>query len=751
MACSAISPKLPLVFVSGFLTVLLTGCALSGGTVASSGLTGHNVANITMAGRVHGGKQAIYNATVTLYAMNTGTANYGDTPTKFAQTTTGYDGSFAFTRGADGGTGSGSTYSCPSGSSTAAPGSANNPEMYLVASGGDTSGSINAGNAGSAYNNTAVKFVLAIGDCNSLSSSTQVIMNEMTTAGTVVALQQFFNPATEAIGAPSTNVTGLVNAVNLIPILVDTTKGTAQQSVTPTSTVAGITVTATPEYQKLNTIANILAACVSSTSSSSTACSALFASAVAPSTSASTNFSSISSYPTAADTALALDYMFINPTESQDYAAGSSKLFNLYNLPTTSTAPYAPALTSQPEDWTIGINYVPTGGCNNIMVKVNSITQPVEILESEYSVIVDKNGNVWMGGSGGSSTTGYDVLAEFNPQGGAINCLTSVSGTTANTAGRRMAIDSRGNIWWATSQGLIEYVTDAGNSAVGTILVWPQPSGIKASGMAADQNGNIYVSPDATAGFIYQYPGVATASTPFAATSIVALGDTSMNSAAAPYRDITITTAGNMVTEGTGTSANVYAYTLSGGNYTDVKVVGTGGISTPYGLAEASDGTSVGGNTCCARAGGVYRIDPSSGTMTSYSPNFAGGQNADRMIAIDGADNIWTSPGPYTNDTTGLLTAVGETDKDYNAISPQGNPPSLPCTSPCTAYGGFIKVFLPVASSYGMAIDGSGNVWGTPDVGTTLNGDPSTNVYGSYWVIVGQAVPVKTPIVANIH
>jgi hypothetical protein len=313
---------------------------------------------------------------------------------------------------------------------------------------------------------------------------------------------------------------------------------------------------------------------------------------------------------------------------------------------------------------------------------------------------------------------------------------------------------------------MIEYVADPANAGAGGLLVWPQPTGIKASGVAADQNGNIYVAPDATAGYIYEYPGVATMSAPFTATSIVPLGDTEMpntydskgaSNGPAPYRDIVVTAAGNLATEGTGAGGGtVYAYVLNSGSYTDALVTTTNGASTPYGLAEMSDGTAIGGNTCCARAGGLYQINIATQSRPSYSPNFAGGQNATRNIEIDGADNIWASPGPYANDSTGSFTAVGETDKNYNAISPQGVPspivpPATSCTSPCSAFGGFIKSFFPVASVYGMAIDSSGNVWGAPDVGTTLNGDPSTNVYGSYWVIVGQAVPVKTPIVANIH
>jgi len=743
-------------FAAGFVTLFLAGCAASSTSGVQGGLTGSNASGsstpaASMIGYVHGGKQAIYNATVSLYEMNTSTANYGDTPILAAHTTTGYNGSFSFTRAANGGTASGATYACPSGASTGTPGSAADPEMYLVSSGGDTSGTITVSNVASAYNNAHAKFILAIGDCNSLSASTQVVMNEITTVGTMVALQQFFNPMTEAIGSPSTNVTGLVNSIAMISNLVSIANGAVQQSVTPASTVPGITITATPEFQKMNTIANILAACVSSNPTvSATACTALSTNAVPPASSAVTNFSTITSYPSATDTLLAVDYMSINPTESQDYYAGTGKLYNLYSLPSTSTAPYSPALAAQPMDWTVGIVFVPSGTCTN----TTASGTPEAFLSSEYSVAIDKNGNILMGGSGSG-----DVLAEINPQGAAINCLNS--GGTGNSAGRELAIDSQGNVWWATSQGLLEFVTDTGNTAVGTLITHPQPSGFKVSGLAADQHGNIFVAPDATSSTLYEYVGAATATS---AVTPVSIGTLALSASGYPYRNLVVNAAGYLVTEGSGGN---YVYTYSPATTTTTKATTTTGGSTVYGAAGASDGTTVIGNSCCARAGGLLRINPTltaTSAMTSYSPLFAGGQNADRGIAVDGADNIWTGGATYGNDSTGTLNAVGESDKNYNPLSPQGVEPPLvystagnyspgdgdcgastgaTAADECQVQGGFMKPFFYLNSIYGMAIDGSGNVWGAPD--------SSTVGQINYWVIVGAAVPLKTPIVSNLH
>jgi hypothetical protein len=773
MVSRAVSLRGCLVLALSCLTLLVTGCAFSGGGVATTvGPAGSNGSAVRMTGKLHGGFQAIYSATVTLYAMNM--TGYGAAPTSYASTTTGFDGSFTFTRGTDGDTSSGARYSCPSGASTAAPGSTADPEMYIVASGGDTSGSINANNVASAYNNTAAKMVLAVGDCNSLTAATQITLNEMSTVATMVSLQQFFNPSTEAFGAPSANVTGLVNAVNMIQNLMNTSNGSAQQTVTPTSAVAGVIVTGTPEYQKLNTIANILAACVSSTSSTSTNCSAITTNAVPPANAASTNFTS---FPSATDTLLMADYMFLNPTDSQSYAAGSGRLYNLFNLPTTSTAPYSPALASnaQPMDWTIGINYVVTGACSNIKLGSSKLNPA---LVSAYGMAADSSGNIWMGGSGGSSSTGYDVLIEVSPQGGVMKCESSFGNAGGNTAGRRIAVDSQGNIWWATSQGLVEYITDTNNSSVGDTLLWPLPptqmqtitvKGIatpttftyEPSGVAADQHGNIFMSPEGwlpdtstlTAN-VYEYVNAATANATFAPT---ALGQTLLSDTGYPYRDIVVTASGNLFTEGTGGNGYVYLYLPGGtsnGGYTDSKVTLPSPLGNQYGLAEDSTQSIVGGSTITgtssgAGSGRVYKFSGIDGSTPTESPNFlVGGINADRGVVIDGADNIWLTSATDAIDSTGTLNAVGEVDKNYTSIAPQGITisPASACTATagdCETQGGFEKSFFTLNSMYALSIDSSGNFWGAEDA---TAGTPQ-----QFFTIIGQAVPVKTPVVNNLH
>ena len=760
-------------FAAGLSAVLLSGCAGLGsvGSQAST-VVAPATAGVTMGGKLHGGVQPVYHSTVSLYAMNTGTAYYGDTPTLAASTTTDYGGFFSFTKLADGATGSGNTYACPSGAATGTPGTSADPEMYLIASGGDTSGTINANNAASAYNNTAAKFVVVLGDCESLNASTHVIMNEITTVGTMVALQQFFNPITEAVGAPSTNVAGLMNAIGMIPNLVNVGSGVVMQSSTPTSTVgvtssqltSAITVTGTPEFQKMNTMANILAACVASTSSTSTTCSALTANAIPPALTGVTNplmALNGGTYPAAAtDTLLGVDYMLINPTESQDYGA-TGKLNNLFSIPAPSTAPYQPGLTVQPQDWTVGVNFVPSGTCPN---PATGVASTVGLLSSEYGLAIDTAGNLWLGGSGSS-----DALAEISPQGGALVCF--FTGTTGNSAGRSVAIDSKGNVWWATTQGLFEIIRDTTNSAytaAGTVLTHAQPTGVKISGMAFDASGNLFIAADATASTFYEYAGAASYTTAAIATTAVSLGSTAMSASGYPYRNVVVSKGGGtsteyIVTEGSGGNY-VYDYNVTNGG-TTAKVTTTTGGSTVYGAAEASDGTVVIGNTCCARAGGLLRVDPTqaaASAMTNYSAVYAGGQNADRSVAIDGADNIWTGGATYANDSTGSYSSVGETDKSYNALSPQGVTLTyISGTTPvvagqtcgagtgytanneCQVMGGFTKSFFQLNSVYGLGIDSSGNVWGTPDFGTGLG--------GSYFAIVGAAVPVKTPLVNNIH
>lgn len=729
------------------LVALASGCSSLSQFGASGGsASGPLTSSVKVNGSLFGGRQAIYNATVTLYAMNTSTSNYGDTPTQLAQTTTGLDGTFLFVRGVDGVSSSGTapTWSCPANASTGAAGTADNPELYIVASGGDTSGTITVGNEGSAYNNTAAKLFIALGACNTVNAATLVRMNEGVTAAHMVALQQFFNPANGAFGAPSTNIVGLVNAVATANNLVDTTTGVVRASYTPPSGVDGITMTATPETSKLNTIANILAACVSSTGVSSSNCSTLMSNAVPPAdTLASyTTHPAIGSFPAATDTLTAAYYMNINPTESQDYGT-TGKLANLYALQNSLTSPFAPNLGTQPIDWTTGVQFSASGTCTGVFGTPAFTT-------GAYGVAVDAKGNVWFGSSGSTP----NPLVQVSPQGSPLSCLNAGGNTSA---GRRVAIDSRGNVWYGvsysnsgSSYALLEYVTDTANSSVGQLLSWP--TNIKPSGLAADPDGNIYFVQDSAtgSGLLNKIANAATATTPGPATSIVALGDTAMDvSAASPvFRDLVLTASGNFFTENSGGVRQVYVYKPVGdGSYTDSLAPLTSTYaSTNYGLSVAPNGNVVGGNTATAAAGRLYRLDQTTGAPLNQSGLYGGGSPATRGIATDGAGNIWTGSATYSASPDAPNFPVSSTygDAAFTPFSPKGVVPSGCAGSACYTLGGFQKFFT-TAGNYAVAIDPSGNVWGAQNV------PASSTIPAIFHIIVGAAVPVVGPIVANIH
>lgn len=730
------------------LAFLLSGCSVLSGNNFSGGPSGPVSTSASyISGKIMGGRQAIYNATVTLYAMNSSTSTYGDTPIQLAQVSTSYSGGFSFVKGADGVASSvnGSGWSCPANASTGAAGSADNPMVYLVASGGDTSGSINAGNTGSAYDNTASKLFVVLGACNSVNASTMVRLNEGVSAATMVALQQFFNPANEAFGTASTNINGLVNAVATANMLVDIATGTVRSSFTPASYVPGITMSGSLETAKLNTIANILASCISTTGPDSANCTTLFNNAVPPANTlaAYTNHPALSSFPAATDTMLAVYYMNINPTESQDYSSPTGKLGSLFTLQNALTAPFGPALTAQPSDWTIGVSFTASGTCTS--APPDGTKYPY-FSTAAYGVAIDAGGNAWFGSSGSSP----NPLVQVGPQGQALECIS----LGKQSAGRKVAIDSRGNIWYAvtydngtTTTSLLEYVTDSTNPAVGTTLVWPVPT-YKASGIAADASGNIYYVADAgvsgSGGYVFEYPNAATATTAGTTGDVVQLG-TSLASTGVPFRDLVVTSNG-IFFEAPGGSRYVYRYDPTAHTTTKLSL-DTAAYYNVYGVAQTPSGAIVAGNDNPTALGKLFRIDRDTGTLINYSSAYPGGLPAVRGLAVDGAGNIWTGgSGTYPVDVTNTQSPFGAVygDAGYTPISPKGVTPSTCTTSSCQTLGGFQKYFT-TSANYAVAVDPSGNVWGAPYTATSAS-SPAT-----FYYIVGAAVPVAGALVNNIH
>ncbi len=426
------------------LLPLLAGCggsSGSGGTVAASGLKG----------KVTGGgaQNPIGGARVTLYAM--GSSGYGVGATTLSSATSDNGGAFTF-----------GSYTCPAG----------NPQTYVIATGG---------NPGSGTNN-AIGLMALTGPCNSLSASTFVMVNELTTVAAQYALAQFSDATGQDFGSSSTNATGLNNAVSLAAgSSGDGTDGDLVTSYLLTGGTPSNTGVAAPFWaasgaseanctgstpavncdglEQMDTIANILAQCINNTEPSSPlpscasaagACNILFA---------------CTGTPVAGTTLEAVHQMASNP------AANVSSIFNVQGTP--ASAPFTPAKSAAPNAWTLALNY--TGGG----------------LSAPSGIAIDAAGNAWVANIPSIQSLG-NSLSEFSSGGSAI------SGSSGYTGGGlsepdAIAIDASGHVWAANygANSLSEF-SSGGSALSGSGYTGGGLNG--PAGIAIDALGNAWVA-----------------------------------------------------------------------------------------------------------------------------------------------------------------------------------------------------------------------------------------------------------------
>ncbi|MGI4828544.1 MAG: beta strand repeat-containing protein, partial [Janthinobacterium lividum] len=207
------------------------------------------------------------------------------------------------------------TYSCPTDAS----------QVYLLARGG------NPGLA-PGTNNAAITLMAALGPCGNLSSSTFINVDEVTTVALANSLAPF-TYTTSAIGSTPSDAILLNAAFAMANRFASTTTGTSPGTNVP----SGDTV----PVSKVNTLANILAACINSaggTAGDSSACGTLFSLATMAGTSSPT------------DTFTAAVRIADTP------ALNTAALFNT----SSASAPFQPALTSAPSDFSLSLG-VPAG------------------------------------------------------------------------------------------------------------------------------------------------------------------------------------------------------------------------------------------------------------------------------------------------------------------------------------------------------------------------------------------------------
>lgn len=673
---------------------LMAGCAnMTTSSVFSAPVT----AAATFGGRLHGGNQPIAGATVTLYYAGQNGPGSGDptaapdlgNPIVAATTQTASDGtgSFSFLKSATNGQAtSGNTFSCPA---------SGDPIVYVVTRGGNT---LNTGD--STISNAAAAFIGMYGPCSTISNASFVDLTEVTTVATMAAIQQYFNPVTESIGADGIGSAklALINTIGTISNLANVSNGTAVTS-TQLSGAGGVSVTVTPETAKINELANIISACINTTSATSTACSNLFTYAVPPDTAVTDRPYHTPAFPTATDTLQALYYIFTNPTNG-----GSSNLQALYNLAPVLGAPYQPSLTSQPTDWTIAINYSSTSTCgaNN----GNFVYMPQDIN-------IDFSGNLWI--ANGQAANGN--LTEISPTGTPLTCV-SMGGAANGGA----VIDTAGNVWYASNNSNNIYRYTPGTQSVLTFPTVVPPLAIFADGGASstDTVGNIYFT-TATGTSLYQIPhgaSVTAAVTPIQISSVVGSN---------PIRIMVDNNHAVWVTSG----ASVISQVVPDTNVTDPNYLN--GFATyqfgvpgnTYGVSVTPDAglfVSSGGSS-----GGVTYL---TGSGTSYSSSWISspgqaGLNSPTAIAVDGRDNIWAANN--VADTGTGLDALSEISVLQASLTPDG-----------TTTGGLQLASNFLLGGRAIVIDQSGNVWVSGD-GTT--GSPSNFVTE----IVGAASPVYQP------
>jgi hypothetical protein len=329
-------------------------------------LSGTGAAAVSAAGQpiqvtAQAGAKPIAGASVQLFAA--GTAGNGSTPTSLlaAALTTSASGVASIPAG----------YICPSASS----------QLYLVSRGGTVTGTTGA--------NSNIALMTALGACGSIVSGAKYIVDEATTIAAVYALGPFYS-AGGNIGATASNSIGLSNAFATAASLTDPVTGTSPGSMLPAN--------AASPAARVNSLANILNACVGSAS----ACSALY-SATAQGTTPATN------------TLDAAYYLARRPAQN---------VSTLYAQSLTSSA-YSPVLAASPIDWTMFLNF--SGGG----------------MDSPSGIGVDSQGSVWV-------SSYFNVASKFTPIGTPV-FASGITGAGLNNS-YGLAIDLSDEVWIPNEQ-----------------------------------------------------------------------------------------------------------------------------------------------------------------------------------------------------------------------------------------------------------------------------------------------------------
>ena len=460
-----------------------------------------------------------------------------------------------------------SGFGCPVGS-----------QLYLYSLGGSL--------LASSPPNPAAGMLAAFGPCSSLDSATSVVINEVTTIAAAFAISGFATDATHISSSGSNLATvGVANAFANAANLASLSSGTALAT-TPVSN-------GTVPQPTINTLANILNACVGSGSANSTQCITLFSNAL----------SSGMTGTAPQDTATTAINIAHNP------GANVTTIFAIQ----ATNAPFLPDLASAPNDLSLALTF-PVG-------------TPSELWDSSiepWSIAIDGDGNAWVGKQNQS-------VAKLSSTGVILADLSGFSSSELMLS-NAIAVDNSGNAW--VSDGDL-YVTKVSSAGVYlgdfTSLI---ADDCENWGIAADAQGNMWNT---------LIGDTCSSVSEYANSGTVLSGEQGFTSTNMwlPY-EIAIDGSGNawVLNEATNFSATLTKLSPSGS-----VLSGTGGYVLD---------TVFAGGLAIDRSGNLWLADQSNTKLMKVSNTGAilgtfqgGGFSYPYKLAIDGAGNIWVGNAPH--------------------------------------------------------------------------------------------------------
>ena len=598
----------------------LAGCSAGLSPAAAPGTVAHR----SLSGIVHGGQQPIVGAHVYLLAANaTGyggngiaasasnastsllsAISAGNSDSVGAYVLTAGDGSFTIT----------GDYTCTSGQ-----------QVYLYALGGNPG----------AGTNSASGLIAILGTCpvaGFFPSALQVWINEVSTVAASYAFAGFATDATHisSSGTALANVgiaNAFANAANLASLSTGATLAT---------TPAG---NGTVPLNEINTLANILAACINSSSSASTPCTTLFANAK----------SAGATGTTATDTATAIINIAHNP---------SANVAVLFTIPPPTVA-FAPSLAAQPNDFTVALKY--TGGgiatpqsvaidgagnvwvpsTNNSVALLNATTGSFlsgsggytsGSLDAPVSIAVGTDGAIWIANCGKSCSGSANAssVTRYVPSGSSVTASNFTAGGLNATYS--IAVDGFNRVWAAnTAAGSITLLNSSGAPQSG-VNGYSTPSLVNPISAAVD-----------TAGFVWTVDSPQNALVVLNASG--SLQPSSYTGAALSYPSaVAIDHTGRawIANQGANSVAVIAAGAPVGSAFTGA------GITSPDAIALDGAGAAWLSNMNASISELSSAGSPQSGSFgfTAAGLTFANG------IAIDPSGNVWVSNcGSYCSNT----------------------------------------------------------------------------------------------------